>query len=72
MKLCLVGHDEKYALEQSLLALFPTERPVYGEASPEDARRAVVTMTEDAEAVTFTTELSYDGHTGRCARSCRQ
>ena len=70
MKLCLVGHDEKYALEQSLLALFPTERPVYGEASPEDARRAVVTMTEDAEAVTFTTELSYDGHTGRCARSC--
>ena len=30
MKLELIGHDEKYAVEQSLLTLFPDERPVYG------------------------------------------
>ena len=30
MKVQLIGHDEKYALEQSLLTLFPDERPVYG------------------------------------------
>ena len=30
MKLELIGHDEKYALEQSLLTLFPGEKPVYG------------------------------------------
>ena len=65
MKLQLVNHDEKYALEQSLLALFPDERPVYGAATPEDARRAVVTMTEDAERVTFVTELWFDGKTAR-------
>ena len=33
MKLELIGHDEKYAVEQSLLTLFPDERPVYGPAS---------------------------------------
>ena len=30
MKVELIGHDEKYALEQSLLTLFPGEKPVYG------------------------------------------
>ena len=30
MKLELIGHDHKYVVEQSLLALFPEERPVYG------------------------------------------
>ncbi|MBQ7714075.1 MAG: coproporphyrinogen dehydrogenase HemZ, partial [Oscillospiraceae bacterium] len=69
MKLCLLGHDEKYALEQSLLALFPDERPIYGAVAPDDTRWATVAMAEDAERVTFTTELSYDGRTGRCARS---
>ena len=42
MKLKLIGHDEKYALEQSLLALFPDERPVYGEIGDGDARAADV------------------------------
>ncbi len=67
MKLCLIGHNEKYALEQSLLALFPDERPVYGEVSPDDVRWARVERAEDAERVEFTTELSYDGKTARCA-----
>lgn len=67
MKLELRGHDEKYALEQSLLTLFPDERPVYGAVMPEDTRWAVVTMSEDAERVEFTTEIGCDGTTGRCA-----
>ena len=34
MKLELIGHDEKYAVEQSLLTLFPDERPVYASITP--------------------------------------
>ena len=67
MKLQLVGHEEKYALEQSLLALLPDERPVYGTVGAEDTRWAVVTMHEDAERVKFVTELGYDGKTARSA-----
>ena len=41
MKLELIGHDEKYALEQSLLTLFPGEKPVYGTVDkPADTRWA--------------------------------
>ena len=29
MKLIFRGHDDRYAVEQSLLAFFPEERPVY-------------------------------------------
>ena len=29
MKLIFRGHDDRYAIEQSLLAFFPEERPVY-------------------------------------------
>ena len=67
MKLQLNGHNEKYALEQSLLTLFPDERPVYGAVSPEDARWAIVTMNEDAKQVEFVTGIGYDGRTARCA-----
>ena len=63
MKVQLIGHDEKYALEQSLLTLFPDERPVYGAVEDTDARWAVVEMTEENETVRFTTKLGYDGKT---------
>ncbi len=69
MKLKLIDHNEKYALEQSLLTLFPGERPVYGEITPEDTRWAIVTKRETADAVTFTTELSVDGRTARRSHS---
>ena len=61
MKLELIGHDEKYAVEQSLLTLFPAERPVYGRVTDEDARWAKLTMLEDCTAVRVTTELGVDG-----------
>ena len=45
MKLELIGHDEKYALEQSLLTLFPGEKPVYGTVDKTaDTRWARVTL----------------------------
>ena len=34
MKLIFRGHDDRYAVEQSLLAFFPEERPVYEDAAP--------------------------------------
>ena len=70
MKVELRGHTEKYALEQSLLTLFPDERPVYGAVTPDDARWAIVTRIEDDTRVVFVTELGCDGKTGRCERSC--
>ena len=57
MKLELIGHDEKYAVEQSLLTLFPDERPVYGPVTDEDASAARITLTEDADSICVTTEL---------------
>ena len=70
MKLELKGHGEKYALEQSLLALFPDERPVYGTVSPDDSRWAIVTMSEEAGRVEFVTELGCDGK--RARRACAE
>lgn len=68
MKVQLIGHDEKYALEQSLLTLFPDERPVYGFVETDDTRWARVSMCEKDGSVRFTTALGYDG---KCAEeSC--
>ena len=62
MKVELIGHDEKYALEQSLLTLFPGEKPVYGTVDETaDARWVRVTLTEEDERVQVTTELGIDG-----------
>lgn len=62
MKLELIGHDEKYALEQSLLTLFPGEKPVYCTVDKTaDTRWARVTLTEEDERVQVTTELGVDG-----------
>ena len=62
MKLELIGHDEKYALEQSLLTLFPGEKPVYGTVDKTaDTCWARVTLTEEDERVQVTTELGVDG-----------
>jgi oxygen-independent coproporphyrinogen-3 oxidase len=34
MKLYLIGHDYKYAVEQIMLTLFPAERPEYPRELP--------------------------------------
>ena len=61
MKLELIGHDEKYAVEQSLLTLFPDERPVYGPVEETDESWARITLSEDTDAVCVTTELAHGG-----------
>ena len=65
MKLTFRGHDDRYAVEQSLLAFFPEERPVYeGEDGP---RHAEVTLHQGAVYATGVTALTYDGKTARAS-----
>ena len=62
MKLELRGAVNPYVVEQSLLAFFPEERPVYGTVDPETDRRwAVVTLREEGDRCAVTTELGWDG-----------
>ena len=71
MKLQFIGHDEKYAVEQSLLTLFPDERPVYGTVDrAADRCWAVVTLTEDGSAVRAVTELCAGGKTAAGSYDC--
>lgn len=62
MRLIFQGHDYRYAVEQSLLAFFPAERPVY---EGEDASTARITLTAGKKFHTAVTELSMDGRTAR-------
>lgn len=34
MRLIFEGHNEVYAVEQTLMSLLPDERPTYGEGNP--------------------------------------
>ena len=63
MKLNFRGHDDRYAIEQSLLAFFPEERPVY-EGEDGDSH-AEVTLHEGGTYATGVTELTYGGRTTR-------
>ena len=50
MKLFFSGHGEKYAVEQTLLTLFPEERPVYPEERPGgDNELALAFFSRDIE-----------------------
>ena len=60
MKLILEGHDYRYAVEQSLLAFFPGERPVY---EGEDPREARVLLRLENQTALASTALSADGRT---------
>ena len=44
MKLELRGHDERYVVEQSLMNLFPGEKPVYEPILPGDGTWAIVSL----------------------------
>ena len=59
MKLIFQGHDYRYAVEQSLLAFFPNERPVY--EGEDDQNTAEVTLTQTDTLCTAVTMLSVDG-----------
>lgn len=61
MKLELRGNDERYIVEQSLLNLFPGEKPVYGPITPEDDTWAVVSAQEEPSQCHVKVELSFGG-----------
>ena len=63
MKLTFCGHDDRYAVEQSLLAFFPEERPVY-EGEDGDSHAEVTLRQGD----TFTVGITTLTHGGRTAR----
>ena len=62
MRLVFQGHDYRYAVEQSLLAFFPTERPVY---EGEDPNAAVVVLRDGGGDWTASTDLTVDGRTAQ-------
>ena len=62
MKLYFRGHDDRYAVEQSLLAFFPDERPVY---DGEDENCAWINLSEGDTYTTATTKISYRGKVAR-------
>lgn len=64
MKLIFLGHDDRYAVEQSLLAFFPNERPVY-DADAQEENSARVRLSAGARYTTATTHILYDGREGR-------
>ena len=61
MKLIFQGHDYRYAVEQSLLAFFPDERPVYD--GEDDLSTAHVTLSGENGLYKAVTELSAYGKT---------
>lgn len=57
MELFFKNHDEKYAVEQILLTLFPDERPIYPEVLSGSGLSAAVSLSESREWRTAVTVL---------------
>lgn len=63
MKLEFHGHNEQYTVEQSLLNLFPGERPVYEPIQPyEDKNWAIISCREEPTRFHVTVEMCWQGH----------
>jgi len=60
VKLYLIGHDHKYAAEQMLLTLYPSERPEYPSDRPE-GDRAELKLSRSEKYLTATCKLVKDG-----------
>ncbi len=63
MELHLIGHDYKYAVEQSLLTLFPGTKPTYP-AQPGTGDAITVRCSRGGTWTTMTTTLRKDGTIG--------
>ena len=70
MKLILNGHDERYIVEQSLMNLLPGEKPVYEPILPEDDSWAVISLNEENDLCSVTTELHLQGKTITKEHTC--
>ncbi len=64
MDLFLIGHSYQYAAEQSLLTLFPGQRPVYPEA-PGEGEYIVIRQSRGKRYTTMTTTLHFQRGTFR-------
>ena len=72
MKLDYRGHNYRYAAEQMLLTLFPTERPEYADAPPGPGEDALVlSLSRGKTWATATAALTWGGAEYRAARRCR-
>ena len=60
MKLEFHGHDERYVVEQSLMNLFPGEKPVYEPILSGDADWAVISLEEPEDLCRVTVSLCLD------------
>ena len=64
MKLIFTGHNDRYAIEQDLLAFFPTERPVYDPDAAEEngtgSNVRVLIESSDGVATWTTVGVSYN------------
>ena len=69
MKLFFTGHGEKYAVEQTLLTLFPQERPVYPTDQPGGDNELELSFSRRPVWCTASAVLRRDGKT--YARQCR-
>ena len=67
MKLYLHGHDYKYAVEQMLLSLYPSERPEYPDGKPE-GERAEISLHRGEQYTTSVCKL-YFGGSSYCGRA---
>ena len=59
MKLEFHGHDERYIVEQSMMNLFPLEKPVYGAVEPGETDWCRLTAEETAAGGRVSGELHY-------------
>ena len=69
MNLYFTGHGEKYAVEQTLLTLFPQERPVYPETPPGGDNELELTFSRGTTWCTARATLRREGRT--YTRQCR-
>lgn len=69
MRLFFTGHMEKYAVEQSLLTLFPAERPEYPEEKPGGDNEAELAWVQGNTWYTASAKLRREGKEIR--RQCR-
>ncbi len=68
MNLFFSGHQEKYAVEQTLLTLFPQERPVYPDTPPEGDNALLLSFSQGKHWATARAELHREGkiYTRQC------
>ena len=69
MNLFFSGHQEKYAVEQTLLTLFPQERPVYPTTPPGGDNELCLSFSRGTTWATARAVLRRDGQT--YTRQCR-